>query len=217
MLKRMMVAFGLGVVTLLPAGCNIVGPAYYFIHGPEKTKKVYTLDEEKTAVVFVDDRQNKVPRRALRAAMAEEAEKTLLQKRVVKDMVSANSALVAAGNDKHGKPLPVTEIGKAVQAETVIFATIDKFSLTPDGSTYQPEVLMRVKVVSVAEDKRLWPDGGFPEGYPLRVRLRAEAKEVPTSVSGRYGAEDALARQAGLEIAWLFFDHDRATGPRVPD
>jgi hypothetical protein len=78
-------------------------------------------------------------------------------------------------------------------------------------------VLMRVKVVSVEDDKRLWPGSDFPEGFPMRVRLRAEAKEVPTSVSARYAAEDVLARRAGMELAWLFFDHDKPTGPRVPD
>ena len=212
---RVIPAALLACLTLLPAGCNIVGPAFYFIHGPEKTKKVFTLDPEKTAVVFIDDRGNKVPRRALRAAMAEQAEKTLLAKKVVKDMISANSALIAAGNDKHGKPVPVSEIGRAVQAQVVIYATVDAFTMTQDGNTFAPEALLRVKVVSAEDDTRLWPP--MPEGYPLRVRPRPEAKDLPSSVSARYQAEDELARMAGMEIAWLFFDHDKATGPRIPD
>ncbi len=203
------------LLALCAAGCNIVGPAYYFIHGPEKTKKLYALDQETTGVVFVDDRQNIVPRRILRTTMAEEAEKTLLKNRVLKDMVSAASALSAAGNDRHGRPIPVTEIGRAVRASTIVYATVDGFTLTPDGTTFAPEASVRVKVLSVEGDQRLWPED--PEGHPIRVRMQVKAKDLPRSVSARYQAEDELARRVGLEIAWLFFNHDRATGPRIPD
>jgi hypothetical protein len=47
--------------------------------------------------------------------------------------------------------------------------------------------------------------------------MQVKAKDLPRSVSARYQAEDELARRVGLEIAWLFFNHDRATGPRIPD
>jgi hypothetical protein len=214
-MKHALATITLATLTLLLTGCNIVGPAYYFIHGPEKTKKLYALDKEKSTVVFIDDRENRVPRRTLRLSMAQQTENTLLKQKVLKDMVSANSALTAAGGDRHAKPIPVAEIGKAVQADIVIFAAVDLFTLTPDGNTYAPEARLRVKVISAADDKRLWPDD--PAGYPLRVRLRPEAKDLPTSVSARYAAEDELAKRAGLELAWLFFNHEKATGPRMPD
>jgi hypothetical protein len=212
---RAIIAAALGALTIIPAGCNIVGPAFFFIHGPEKAKKLHGLDAEKTTVVFVDDRQSRVPRRVLRVTMAEEAEKTLLQKRVVKDMISAQSALQAAGSDKHGKPIPISEIGRAVQAEVVIYATVDRFTLSSDGQTFAPEAEVRVKVMSVHDEKRLWPED--PAGHALLVRAIPQARDMPANVSARYQAEDELARRVGLEIAWLFFDHDKPTGPRVPN
>ena len=207
-------AAALSALALLPAGCNIAGPAFYFIHGPEKVKKLHELDKEKTTVVFIDDRQSRIPRRVLRATMAEEAEKTLLRERVVKDMISAHSALQAAGSDKHGKPIPIAEIGRAVRADVIIYATVDGFTLSPDGQTFAPAAELRVKVVGVHDEKRLWPED--PAGHPLRVMAAPQTREMPANVSARYQAEDELARQIGVEIARLFFDHEKPTGPRVP-
>src|SRR5204863_9264442 len=135
------------VIAGLSGGCNIVAPVFYLVHGPEKTKKMYTLDPKRTAVVFVDDRANRIPRRASRVAMAEEAEKTLLKGKAVKDMVSTQSAMLAAGKDIHGQPVPITEIGRAVKADIVIYATIDDFHLTTDGQTFSPGAVFRVKVI----------------------------------------------------------------------
>jgi hypothetical protein len=197
------------------AGCNIVAPAYYLIHGPEKTKKLYPLDEEKTTVVFIDDRQNRVPRRALRVAIGQEAEKTLLSQKVVKDMISAESALNAAGSDRHAHPASVSEIGADLKADIVIYATMDQFTLSTVGQSFAPLVSMRVMVIDVAADQRLWP--ADEAGYPLAVRPVLTAREMPTSLAGRFQVEDELARQAGVELAQLFYNHEKVTKPRLPE
>jgi hypothetical protein len=199
----------------LPAGCNIVGPAYYLIHGPEKTKKLFALDEKKTTVIFIDDRQNRVPRRALRLTMGQEAEKTLLKQKVVKDMVSAESALLAAGTEHRGQPVPISEVGAAVKADIVIYATVDSFGLSPDGESFAPAARLRVKVIDAPSDTRLWPEN--ESGYPLVVKPVLTAKEVPTSLSARYKAEDELAQLTGVELAQLFYNHEALRGPRSPD
>jgi hypothetical protein len=196
-------------------GCNIVAPIAYLVHGPEKIKKVHGLEKDKSTVIFIDDRSNRVPRRSLRILIGEEAEKTLLKQRVVKDMISTQSAMAAAGTDRFGKPLSNTEIGEAVKAQVLIYATVDSFSLSPDGLALAPTVVMRVKVIDVEADKRVWPED--PEGYRVMVRLPASAKTMPTSISGRYQVEDDLARRAGLELAQLFYKHEANKGVKVPD
>jgi hypothetical protein len=196
-------------------GCNIAGPALLIAHGPEKTKRVHTLDPEKVTVMFIDDRQNRVPRRAMRVAMTAEAERTLLSNKVVKDMVAGQSALVAAGNDRSGRPAPIAEIGRAVEAQTVIYATIDEFTLSPDGQTYAPTVRMRVMVVDVESNTRVWP--ADPTGHPVFVRPKVTSRDMPTSIAGRFQAEEDLATLAGLYLANLFFDHERPRGAKVPD
>lgn len=215
-MKRTHLAMGMWMLTVLAcAGCNIVGPAYYLVHGPEKVKKSFTLDKKKSTVVFIDDRANHVPRRALRVIMGEEAEKTLLKERVVQDMITAQSAMTAAGSDRDGKPMSVTEVGESVKAQIVIYATIDAFFLTGDGTTLSPTIDMRVRVIDVASDTRLWPED--PKGKFIRSRLIARADPMPTDTTGRYKIEDELAKLAGLEIAQLFYDHEPIRGPKVPD
>jgi hypothetical protein len=199
----------------VPAGCNIVAPAYYLIHGPEKTKKAFALDEKKTTVIFIDDRQNRVPRRALRLAMGEEAEKTLLKQKVVTDMVSSQSALVAAGTEHRGQPIPVSEVGAAVKADIVIYATVDYFALSTDGESFSPAAKLRVKVIDTLSDTRLWPEND--SGFPLVVKPVLSAREMPTSLSARYQAEDELARLTGVELAQLFYNHEALRGPRAPE
>jgi hypothetical protein len=203
------------MAAMLMGGCNIVGPVLFFAHGPEKTRKAHGLDPERTTVVFIDDRQNRIPRRALRITIAEEAERTLLSSKAVKDMVSGQSALNAAGNDRSGQPAPVAEIGRAVEAQVVIYATVDEFTLTPDGQTYAPTARLRVRVIDVESDTRVWPED--PAGHPLFVRPQVTSRELPSSIAGRYQAEDELARLAGLSVARLFYDHEKPRGARIRD
>src|SRR6185295_7213143 len=116
----------------------------------ERVKKVYTLDKSKSTVVLIDDLGNSVPRRVLRVTIGEATEKVLMKEKLVKDVISTQSAMAAAGNDKSGKPLSIAEVGAAVKAEIVVYATIDTFTLTPDGSTLSPMAKARVKVIDAA-------------------------------------------------------------------
>lgn len=196
-------------------GCNIAGPILFFAHGPEKTRKLHTLEAERPTVIFIDDRQNHVPRRALRIAMSEEAERLLLSSKTVKDMISGQSALAAAGNDRSGRPAPIAEVGRAVEAEVVIYVTVQEFTLTPDGQTYAPTARLRVKVIDAVNDVRVWPQEA--EGYPLSIRAQVQGRDIPSSVTARYRAEEELAKLAGVYIAGLFHDHEKIRGARVPD
>ncbi|MBX3377382.1 MAG: hypothetical protein KF678_10320 [Phycisphaeraceae bacterium] len=209
------IAVLLAATCLVCSGCNIVGPAFYMIRGPDKVKKVHTLDKNRTTVVVIDDRANRVPRRALRVLMGDVAERTMLKEKVVKDMVSSQSALAAAASDRDGKPLSVAEIGEAVQAQVVVYATVDSFSISPDGTTLSPTVVMRVRVVDVAKDERIWPED--PAGHRVVTRMAARVQTMPTSTTGRYQVEDDLAKRAGLELAQLFFDHAANQATLVPE
>ena len=197
------------------AGCNIIGPAAYFITGPAKTKKQYTLDPKRPTVVFVDDRGNRVPRRAVRNLIAQTADKALLSEGVVKDLISSDSAALAAGQDRTAKPIPISQIGRDVKADVVIYATVDMFTLSADGQSLSPQAIIRVKVIDAVEDKRLWPPQ--PQGAVLTVRSNVKTTDMPQSTADRNKLEDELAKLAGDEIAWLFYDHLPPQGLKNPD
>lgn len=194
--------------------CNVVGPAFVLIHGPEKVRRVCTLDASRRTVVFVSDLNGALPRQALRLHIAQSAERTLLANRATRDMVAAESAL-AAVRDTADSPVPISDIGRAVGADVVVYATVDAFGLSPDGQTLAPFATLRVKVVDAVNQTRLWPDSEF--GHLLSVRMPPPRSEFPVSAAQRRILEDDLAEYAGLCLARLFFDHERPTGVVVPD
>jgi hypothetical protein len=129
-------------------------------------------------------------------------------------MISAQSAIQAAGRDGPSGPVSVTEIGRNVKADIVIFATVDSFSLSPDGTSYRPVAVLRVRVIDVTKDERIWP--ASEEGLPVRVSLPPKTGDAPQSVGEVYKAEEELARAAGVQLAKVFYKHETARGPRDP-
>lgn len=191
----------------ISAGCNIVGPALYFAHGESDIPAVYKLPPDKTAVIFIDDRESKVTSRQTRALIGETAEREMLTKGAAKDMIQCRNALQAAMRERYGKPLTIVEIGKAVKAQIVIYATVDTFTLAGDGSTYTPLCNLRVKVIDVETEKRLFPGPDAPEWYPLKMEIGGQAAEAPKSMADMMQAEQNLAKRAGIALARMFFDH----------
>lgn len=196
-------------VTAVPA-CNLVGPVAAIVHGPEKIQAQYTLEKNRAAVVFVDDRGNRMPRRSLRLTTAQEAEKLILKKGVVTDVISGQSALAASAADRGGRLLSIAEIGRAVGAQQVIYVSVEAFALSTDGSTYDPVATLRVKVIDAVNDKRLWPEDRA--GYELNVRVPVRARAMPEGGAARARAEDDLAAQAGQAVAELFYKHEKPSG-----
>ncbi len=198
-------ALALGGAALLPA-CNIVGPAYLLVHGPEKAPAVHALERDRPTVILIDDRAARLPRRALRQVIAEEAQARLLAAQALTDVIDARAALTAAGQDKYGQAQSIVAIGRAVKGEVVVYATVDEFTLTPDGQSLLPSATLRVKVVDAVKDERIWPSDS--EGYRFTVRIRKAQGQMPETASEVGQAELELARQAGIGLAQLFFEHE---------
>ncbi len=207
-----MLAIG-GMMTL--GGCNIVAPAFMVIHGPPKTPAAHALDPERTTAVFLDDRDNRIPRRSMRQALTKQAQESLLKNRVLKDLISTESSAAFAATESPEKPMSITELGRGVGAAVVIHATMTAFGLSPDGQVYAPFAELRVRVVDVEADRRLWPD--TDGGYPLVVQLPARASDGPTSVAARIQVETELATLAGQRLAELFFKHEANKPVSVPN
>ncbi len=210
-------AFAAAALTasLAISGCNIVAPAVLLVHGPPKTKAAYTLDPERTTVVLVDDRDNRIPRRSMRLAMAQRVESLLLSNRVLKDVISAESASGVLVTDSASKPKSITELGLAAGAKVVIYVNVDAFALSSDGQTYAPFAALRVTVVDCEHDKRLWPEKAG--GYEHLAQLPAKSEDAPTSIAGRLKVETELAEHAGKSIAELFYKHESDRNVRTPN
>jgi len=197
-----------GLLLLPVSGCNIVGPAYYFIHGPEKTPAAFTLDKKRSTVVFVDDQNSVLPRRSLRMEIASSATELIQSEKLVEDVIDSRGAIIAATRDRDSEPMSVVAVGRSVKAQVVIYVAIDAFSLSSGGVAYAPAARVRVKIMDAENDVRLWPGETLPDGAPLNVIMHEKANSRPTSASQVATAENELAKETGVAVAELFFEHE---------
>lgn len=190
------------------SGCNILGPAFYIVHGPAKTPARYTLDNSRVTVVFVDDRLNRAPRRSLRIVAAQQAEQTMMDNSVIspKKLITTRAIMRLASQEQFTEPMTIAQLGRAIGADVVIYATVDVWSLSPDGVTFQPGARVRVKVIDAENDVKLWPISG--PGHPVTAALPLQTEGMPTGAE-RDQANLALATELGVKIARLFYDHEK--------
>ncbi len=207
----------LGLALTLAGGCNIVGPAIYFIHGPEKTPAAFKLPDDKSAVIFIDDVDSRLPNRMIRQRIAKTAERELLDNKCIPDatIISSDAALAASAGERFGKQLGIAEIGEKVGAKVVIYARIENFALTPDGAQFAPMVRMRVKVVDVESRKRMFPapESSDPvaQWHTVKYDMPTRQGALPEQLGEIQKAEQELADAAGQALGRVFFEHESRT------
>lgn len=188
-------------------GCNVAGPAFIAVNGPPKISAEFTLPTDRTTIVFVDDRGNFLPRRNLREIIASTCGQLLLEQGELKKVIEPKAALSSSVGEKPGEPTDLVTLTKNCQAEVMIYATVDNFSLSTDGgASFEPTATLRVKVIdALAASPRLWPQDR--EGKKLTFTLPVPAGATPKSLGEVAQAQEKLAKEAGRAMAELFYDH----------
>ncbi|MBZ0170798.1 MAG: hypothetical protein K8E66_00310, partial [Phycisphaerales bacterium] len=196
-----------GVAALmLSLGCNIVGPAFLLVHGPEKVPQVYKLERERPVVIFIDDREFNISRTPTRERVAAAAEWALLDAKAVDSVIDSKAAGAVVSGEPRGELTPISEVGRKIGAEVVIYVVPDSFALSPDGQTFAPTATLRVKVLDAVADERMWPEER--EGYTLTVTASTRQGTAPTDRAAVREAEGEFADLVGLRLAQLFYSHE---------
>lgn len=210
---RTLLAVTLLGATLTAAGCNIAAAAVFVLHGPEKTEALFTLPKDKSAVIALDDRGSVMPQRSLRDMIGKTAEEEILKQQLVKEMVASRLASAVMSRERTGEPMGIAEIGKAVNADIVIYVVMDSFTLSEDGQTLAPAATGRVKIIESKTGNRLGPPESDPAGYyPLTVRLPTQTGTAP-STSNELSMMQDLARVTGVYLSRMFWDAETMTAP----
>ena len=131
---------------------------------------------------------------------------TEAEKNLIDDLISARGTHIAARQESHDNPLSLQAIGEAVDADVLIWISIDSFSLTPDGQTFAPISETRVKIIDVATGERLWPEE--PEGFSRVIRMPTQQGMAPTTRAEVLEAQQNLASWTGIGVAQLFFKRE---------
>ena len=200
------------IALLLACGCNIISPIIYALEGPPKNPAVADLEKGRSTVVFVDDRNSRLPKRALRTEIAQVAEQTLLKRGLIAEgnMIAGASALRAAAGESDDEPMTIVDIGRAVGAEVIVYAEVVAFTLTRDGVSMAPAARLQVKIFDTVANERTWPEG--EAGYPLVIRMpETQGQVFGMSLAERSAAERGLAQTVGLRLAQLFYTTERTS------
>lgn len=194
----------------LPA-CNIVAPIYAVASGPGEVKAAYDgLDPQTNTVIFVDDPANQIAQRRIRAQIGVAAQDELLKRKIVREgfVIDSRSALAVADQRGDDGLLSVTEIGRALDADVVIYVLVTRFDMTSDGIDFNPTAEIEVKILDTVADTRVWPPEGQP-GYRATFARPSGDRTTPTSRTALLQAEMELAEITGLGLAQLFYDVER--------
>jgi hypothetical protein len=208
------VAFVSAVGVLSAAGCNIVTPVAYAIEGPGQIDAEYTLPKKKT-VIFVDDPRNILPRTALRTAIGDAVSFDLMERGHLESTVASRDAIAVARSGSAGnaqKLMTVEAVGKALDCAQVIHIQPTVFDLTgrTDDRGIRPTAIVQVKVLDLEMRVRTYPAAqSMPDGREVTAIIREESSDGLRTRAGRTQIEDQLARKIALEVAQLFYQHDR--------
>jgi len=209
-----MFAFVSAVGVLSAAGCNIVTPVAYAIEGPGQIDAEYTLPKKKT-VIFVDDPRNILPRTALRTAIGDAVSFDLMERGHLESTVASRDAIAVARAGSAGnaqKLMTVEAVGKALDCAQVIHIQPTVFDLTgrTDDRGIRPTAIVQVKVLDLEMRLRTYPAAeSMPDGREVTSIIREESSDGLRTRAGRTQIEDQLARKIALEVAQLFYQHDR--------
>jgi hypothetical protein len=199
---------------LLAGGCNIITPVAYAIEGPGKIDAEFTLPNKKT-VVFVDDPNNIFARTTLRSTLGDAVSFDLMRQEVLTSTVPTRDAIAISRSRSEGdasRLISIEAIGRALDCAQVIHIQPTTFDIAgrSDMQGIRPTAIVRVKVIDIDLKKRVYPTAEvLPEGREITATIREASSDLLRSRAGRTELEDALAAKLAIEVAQLFYKHDR--------
>jgi hypothetical protein len=193
---------------VVPSGCNIVAPIAYAIEGPGTIEAEHTLAAVDT-VVLVDDPRSRMPRLPLRVELGEAVGRILLREKLVPKVISTRDAVAfMRSNDRRSTPASVEAVAKAVGASQVVYIQVVEFSLRGQDGSPRPFSQVLVRVIDVGGRTRAYP-ADPPEGRLVLSQTREASTELYATPSSRRVLEESLVAKAAVDVAKLFYKHDR--------
>lgn len=207
-------------IPLLLTATSCEGPAAiaYVFTGPSKVPAVHKLDRSKTTLIVVHDpdrhfsNPNAARLIATVAADVLERDAGMNRKRLIdqRDLVATRIQL----GEARWKRISMGQLGRVLNAEQVIEATVQSVALGDPASTFRPRVALAVSVWDTNNQVIFPSENDDTQGqfigtdprkrtHPLVVQPGTDVPPVGGSRSVLTREQD-LAQEAGLQLARLF-------------
>ena len=213
-IRSILACLAAGSAAAAMSSCNIITPVAYAIEGPGKIDAEFTLPNKKT-VVFVDDPNNIFARTTLRSTLGDAVSFDLMRQEVLTSTVPTRDAIAISRSRSEGdasRLISIEAIGRALDCAQVIHIQPTTFDIAgrSDMQGIRPTAIVRVKVIDIDLKKRVYPTAEvLPEGREITATIREASSDLLRSRAGRTELEDALAAKLAIEVAQLFYKHDR--------
>ncbi|MEM9373988.1 MAG: hypothetical protein AAGA55_10120, partial [Planctomycetota bacterium] len=85
-------------------------------------------------------------------------------------------------------------------------AVVTNFSISPEDGTFVPVANLRVKIIDIATEQRVWPDS--EAGFLLDIRIQQRSGLTSDLDGGQLAVQSELASRTGLGLAQMFYKHE---------
>lgn len=199
-----------GALLLLPAlvGCNpavTVAGIKHLFNLPDTIEPVFEPPKDMKVLVFVDDLGKPVDYQPMKRELANRIGEQLIKNEVAASVVPYSKIEQLAASAPDFDALYVTDVGKRLGADLVLYVFIDYLSLhdRETGILWRGELAVRIQWLDADKPERLWPMGS--RYYPVKPVTLPTIQDT----SAAYGetVADKLATQTADRIAKLFYEH----------
>lgn len=192
-------------------GCQLFGFVGDIAGGTKKIKAQYELEEKKPLVVVVDDPSNQLPAESLTGELARTVSTAIVKQKLIDKVIPPYDAERVIIKNEGNTPLSLDRIGKAVNAQQVLYLVVLNFSLSDDERANRSNIQIGVKLVDVDTGRTLFP----PESSgltmkTLKVLLWTKSPDIVAhhNYADKLKVARGLVFRAGDQIAKLFYEHE---------
>ena len=215
MIARTVVLIALAGAIALSAGCAAMAWTAAQFQPAPKVDAVYDLPHGKTVLVFVDDPTQAINYEPIKPELTSRINADLEQAKLVKATIPYARLTELSIAEPNFNRLAISQIGKKLGADQVLYVKIERFSLKDPGmeNLWHGQFEVSVRVVDVADEKLAWPTDR-PTGYPVEA---IETPLIPES-SSSFGLELArrMADRMADRVTKLFYKHTEPPPGREP-
>ncbi|QDU97926.1 hypothetical protein [Lignipirellula cremea] len=181
-------------------GCvGLAAHAMYFMYGNTVPAEFDGLEGRRVAVLCVADSS---PAGAGTASDLLARRVELLLGKYVKDIDVIPHSEVANWRDQNGDPIDYREIGKGVEAESLVVIELTAYSLQPSGTLYQGRATVNLTVYDMNKKGNIvWEDLNRDFAFPIHGG-------VHTSELSRNAFQQRVLMALSQDIVKHFYDYD---------